>query len=248
MATTFDVVIGGGGVAGRTAGLFTARHNLDTLVLDAGSSIVRRTAHLENSPGLSAGVDARWLLQTMREQVADAGCAFEPCEVTTVTTTASADDTRFAIETADGNTYRARSVIAATKHAVAPVQALPDVGIVNRGKRFIAVGDRGRTDCDGCSAAGRVAGKPHQAIVAAGHGAEVACSFLDDHDCPFYHDWVAPEGYFTGRGREVPPGCEEIDDGQRQRREQEARAALCDHLKEPFPEEPEQHPSVAEGE
>jgi thioredoxin reductase len=248
MATTFDVVIVGGGVAGRTAGLFTARQDLDTLVLDAGSSILRRNAHLENYPGFPAGVDARLLLATMRKQAESAGCSFEACEVTTVTTTAAVADARFAVETAEGDTYRAQSVIAATKNAVAPFEALPDVGIVDRGKRFIQVGDRGRTDCEGFYAAGRVAGKPHQAIVAAGHGAEVACSLLDDHDCPFYHDWVAPEGYFTGRGRDVPPGCEEIDDAERQRREREARAALCDHLEEPFPDDPEQHPSVVEGE
>jgi thioredoxin reductase len=246
MASTFDVVIVGGGVAGRTAGIFTARHDLETLLIDAGSSILRRNAHLENYPGFPAGVDARLLLETMREQAERAGCTFERAEVMAVAPGEPADDARFTVETAVGDVHRAHSVIAATKNAVAPFEDLPDVGIVERGKRFVDIDDGGRTDCDGFYAAGRVAGKPHQAIVAAGHGAEVACSLLDDHDRPFYHDWVAPEGYFTGRGRDVPPGCEEIDEAERQHREREARAAMADHLAEPYPEAPEQHPSVAE--
>jgi pyruvate/2-oxoglutarate dehydrogenase complex dihydrolipoamide dehydrogenase (E3) component len=249
MASTYDVVIVGGGVAGRTTGLFTARHDLDTLILDAGSSILRRNAHLENYPGFPAGVDARWLLAMMREQAEAAGCRFEEAEVMAVAPSDTPEDgDRFTVETDGDETYLAQSVVAATKNAVAPFEDLPEVGIVDRGKRFLQVGERGRTDCEGFYAAGRVAGKPHQAIVAAGHGAEVACGLLDDHDAPFYHDWVAPEGYFTGRGRDVPPGCAEIDDAERQRRERAARTALRDHLAEPFPESPEQHPSVAEGE
>ena len=70
-------------------------------------------------------------------------------------------------------------------------------------------------------------------------------TLLEDADRPFYHDWVAPEGYFTGRDRDVPPGCEEIDDVERQRRDHEARTLLRERLSAPFPDEPEQHPSVA---
>jgi thioredoxin reductase (NADPH) len=247
MASIFDVAIVGGGVAGRTAGLFTARNGLETLLVDAGSSILRRNAHLENYPGFPAGVDARWLLETMREQGERAGCAFERAEVTSVTVTGDTRaDTRFTVETAESGTYRSRFVIAATKNAVEPFERLPCVDVVDRGKSFVDVTDGGRTDCDGFYAAGRLAGKPHQTVVAAGHGAEVALAVLEDADRPFYHDWVVPEGYFTGRGREVPPGCEEIDDAERRRRDADARSTMRSRLEDSHPERPEQHPSVEE--
>ena len=48
---TRDVLIVGGGVAGLSAGIFTGRAGLDTLVVSEGESILERNAHLENYPG-----------------------------------------------------------------------------------------------------------------------------------------------------------------------------------------------------
>jgi hypothetical protein len=72
-------------------------------------------------------------------------------------------------------------------------------------------------------------------------------TLLDD-DRPFYHDWVAPERYFTGRGRDVPPGCEEIGDAERERREAESLDVMSEYFAEPRADEPEMHPSVADDE
>jgi hypothetical protein len=80
--------------------------------------------------------------------------------------------------------------------------------------------------------------------VCAGHGAEVAVTLLEDADAPFYHDWVAPEGYFTDRGREVPPGCEEIDADERRAREAAALDATRERFAEPHPDPQETHPSL----
>jgi hypothetical protein len=55
---------------------------------------------------------------------------------------------------------------------------------------------------------------------------------------------VTPEGYFTGRGRACPPGCEEIDAADREAREAESVAAMQEWFAEPHPAEPQQHPSV----
>lgn len=240
--TAADVLIVGGGVAGRSAAIFTARHGLDTIVLSAGSPLLRRNAHLENYPGFPAGVNSRLLLDLMRDQLERAGASFREAEVTGLERT----DDGFRATTATDESYEAPSVIAATKNEVGYLEDLDGVDIVDRGKLFVGTDGHGRTGVDGLYAAGRLAQKPHQTVVCAGHGAEVAVTLLEDLDRPFYHDWVAPERYFTGRGRDVPPGCEEIDESERRRREQESLDVMRATFAEPHPDSPEQHPSVAE--
>jgi thioredoxin reductase len=241
-ATPRDVTVVGGGVAGLSASVFTARHGFDTLVLDAGGSILRRNAHLENFPGFPAGVNARHLLDLLGEQAEAAGAERREATVTRVERV----DDGFAVETDAGERHRTRYVVAATKNAVDYLAPLDGVGIADRGKAFVDADDRGRTGVDGLYAAGRLAGKPHQAVVCAGHGAEVAVTILEDDDRPFYHDWVAPEGYFTDRGRDLPPGCEEIDETERRRREERSLETMRARFAEPHPDEQETHPSVRE--
>lgn len=251
----YDVLIVGGGVAGLSAATFTARAGFETLVVDsegpqpsdgrtqsgyAGASILRRNAHLENYPGFPAGVNARQLLDLIAEGAERAGCECRGGEVVRL----QRDGEGFTAETAAGDRYRADRIVAATKNAV---DYLPDgVDIVDRGKPFVAVDERGRTGVPGLYAAGRLAGKPHQAIVNAGHGAEVAVTLLEDADDPFYHDWVAPAGYFTDRGRDLPPGCEEVDDDERRRREDAARELMRERFAEPHPTDQPTHPSLEE--
>lgn len=238
--TDVDVVIVGGGVAGRSASIFTARHELDTVVLSAGSSLLRRNAHLENYPGFPAGVNSRLLLDMLADQAERSGADRYEAEVTRIEPT----DEGFTIHTTSDDRWTAESVIAATKNRTDYLAHLDDVDIVERGKTFVETDDRGRTGVDGLYAAGRLAGKPHQTIVSAGHGAEVAVTLLEDHERGFYHDWVAPERYFTGRGIDVPPGVEEIDEDERRRRERESIDVMQKYFSDPHPDEPEQHPNV----
>jgi len=239
-----DVLVVGGGVAGLSAATFTARHDLDTLVVDAGNSILRRNAHLENFPGFPAGVNGRQLLDLLREQATAAGCRHETAAVTTVEPT----DEGFVVETDAGDRYRATYVVAATKNVVDYLKDVDGVGIVDRGTAFVDTDERGRTGVDGLYAAGRLAEKPHQAAVCAGHGAEVGVTILEDDDRPFYHDWVAPDGYFTDRGRDLPPGCEEIDDRERAHREAASLEAMRDRFDEPHPDDQVTHPSLEDQE
>ncbi len=237
-----DVCIVGGGVAGLAAAIFTARAGLGTLIVDGGESILARNASLENYPGFPDGVDARRYLEMVREQTQAAGATFE---LGTVTRVERADDDRaFRVETDGGDPLRTRRVIAASwpdSDYLIPL----DVGRRERGsKHVVDVDENGRTAVDGVYAAGKVADEPHQAIVAAGHGAKVGLAAIQDSELPFYHDWVAPEGYFTGRGRAVPPACEEIDDEERRRRDDRARERLREWLAEPRGEAPTMHPSV----
>lgn len=240
-----DVCIVGGGVAGLAASIFTARAGLDTLVIDGGESILARNASLENYPGFPNGVDARRYLQLTREQARNAGVEFELGRVTRAEPVVETDlEEGFALETEGGEPLEARRVIAASWSDSDYLVPL-DVGRTKRGsKHFVNVDNGGRTAVDGVYAAGRLADEPHQTIVAAGHGAKVGLALVHDSDANFYHDWVVPEGYFTGRGREVPPGCEEIDDEERRKRDEQARESILEAFAEPLDEEPTMHPSV----
>ena len=238
----YDITTIGGGVAGLSAALFTARHGLDTLVIDAGESILRRNAHLENFPGFPAGVNARQLLDLLGEQAKRAGC--ERIEDTVVCVEKAGEGSEFTVETEAGDSYRTEHVVAATKNEVGYLDDIDGVGVIDRGKAFVDVDERGRTGVDGLYAAGRLAEKPHQAIVCAGHGAEVGVTILEDDDRPFYHDWVTPKCYFTDRGRDLSPGCEEIDEAERRKREDTSLAVMCDRFAEPHPDDQVTHPSL----
>jgi len=69
-------------------------------------------------------------------------------------------------------------------------------------------------------------------------------TLLEDDDRPFYHDWVAPEGYFTDRDRDLPPGCEEIGAEERLLREEASLERMREQFDEPHPGEQLTHPSL----
>jgi thioredoxin reductase len=239
-----DVVVVGGGVAGLTAATFTARAGLDTLVVDHGESILRRNAHLENFPGFPAGVNPRLFADMLEAQATRNGCDRVEGEVTGVHESAVG----FGVTLDDGETIAAERVVAASWADESYLSGL-DVSVRSAGsKTFLQPDPDGRTDVDGLYAAGRLAEQYHQAIVAAGHGARVGITLVHDSDTPFYHDWVVPDGYFTDRGRDVPPGCEEIDETERRARERESMAAMQEYFAEPHPDEPTPHPSLADDE
>jgi thioredoxin reductase len=237
-----DVLIVGGGPSGLSAGIFTARAGLETLIVNDGDPILRRNAHLENYPGFPAGVNSRLLLDMMSDHAERAGCERRKARVVDIEPT----DGRFVVETEDDRTLTATYVIAATKNTVEYVEEIDGVDIVDRGKTFVETDDRGRTGVSGLYAAGRLAMQPYQTIIVAGHGASVGVAVVEDSDVPFYHDWVAPEEYFTGRDRPLPPATEEIDEEERIRRERESLAVMREYFAERHPEEPSQHPSVRE--
>jgi thioredoxin reductase (NADPH) len=245
--TDYDVLIIGGGVAGLSAATFTARADLDTLVVNDGVSILYRNAILENFPGFPAGIDSRLFSLMLQEQAERAGCARLDAKVTDVARANHADDGGFTVETnGDGETISSERVVMTSWSDASYVDGL-DLELEESGsKRYVPVDDDGRTDVDGLYAAGRIAEQYHQAIVAAGHGSQVGITVVHDADPDFYHDWVVPEGYFTNRDREVPEGCEEISEDERQRRARKAHDRLRDYLEEWEDERPVPHPSFVE--
>lgn len=239
-----DVIIIGAGVAGLTAGIYTAHAGLETVLVDGGDSLLRRNAHLENVPGFPAGVNPRLFLDMVTEQARRSGCLFVEGRVTDVERTDTTVDGRFTLRLEDDRSLFGDSVVAASWSDSDYLDGL-EIDRDERGsKGFIQVDATGRTGVDGVYAAGRLADQYHQTVISAGHGAQVAITLIHDSDIPYYHDWIAPEGYFTDRGRAIPPGCEEIDADERHRREELSRAVMCEYFTEPHPDEQTTHPSL----
>ena len=212
----------GGGPAGLMAATYAARAGLETTVFDGGEPILARNAHLENVPGFPAGVNARTFLDATREQAETAGVSFVDEHVAAVT-----GEEPFTVETDGGSEHDADFVVAASWPDASYLDEF-DVERVQRGSKTMLAADRfARLDVDGLYAAGRVARQYHQAVVAAGHGATAGLSVVADSDVNYYHDWVTPDRYFTGRDRDVPPGCEEIGEAEREERERESLEALA---------------------
>lgn len=231
--TEYDVVIVGGGVAGLSAGIFTARAGLETLIVNRGRSILARNALLENYPGFPIGINPRRFLDMVETQARHAGCTFDGAEVSDLSMTGAGFEVHM-----NARSVAARYVIAASW---GDTGYLADLDIESD-EGFIESTATGRTSLDGLYAAGRLAGQYHQAIIAAGHGAQVALTLLRDDDPDFYNDWTAPEGYFTNRGYAVPTGCKEITDEERRRREERSIETLREHLGRSYEEGPDTHP------
>lgn len=274
-AEQYEVLIVGGGVAGLSAATYTARASLDTVVVDAGEPIIKRNAHLENMPGFPAGVNPRLFLDMLRSQATRNGVDVQHGSVDRVEF-AEGDDVAGVggdgegdgAGENDGDSEDAPSFVATVErdsgetHRVAAEKVIaaswPDpeyldpLGVEVRdagSKAFVQETEgRGRTNVEGVYAAGRLAERYHQAVVAAGHGAETAITLIHDADIPFYHDWVVPDGYFSDRGREVPPGCEEISETERRAREQESMAAMQEYFDEPHEERQRTHTSLVDDE
>jgi thioredoxin reductase len=233
------LVVVGAGPAGLSAAVFAARAGFGTTVIEDGTSILRRNAHLENFLGFPAGVNSRLLLEMGRDQAERSGAVLVESDVEAVE---RADgDARFVVHTDDGDHDADRIIVASW--ADASLLDTYDLDTTQQGSKTFIESDDGRTGAEGLYVAGRIAGQPHQTMVNAGHGAKAALSAIHDSEVPFYHDWVAPEGYFTDRGRDVPPGCEEISEQKRKQREKESLRVMREYFADAHPDEPTPHPS-----
>ncbi len=84
MAEAYDVIIIGGGPAGLTAGLYTSRARLRTLLIEKAmfGGQIANTEHVENFPGFPDGISGFELGQSMYQQAEKHGLQTVAAEVT----------------------------------------------------------------------------------------------------------------------------------------------------------------------
>jgi len=246
-AGTHELLVVGGGVAGLMAATFTARAGIETLVVNDGESVLNRNAHLENVPGFPAGIDPRLFGEMLKSQATRNGAEFQSARVTDLT--GSFEKGFVATVETDGESreIHADRVVVASFPDADFLDGF-DVDIRDAGSKQYVDENHGRTGVEGLYVAGRITERYHQAVISAGDGAKTAITLIHDAEVPFYNDWVVPEGYFTDRGREVPPGCEEIDATEQAARQAESRAAMQEYFAEPHDAQQRTHPSLVDDE
>ncbi len=86
-----NVVIVGTGCAGLTAAIYTARANLNPLVLEGGQpgGQLTTTSEVENFPGFPEGIDGFMMMDNLRKQATRFGTRFQSTLVTAVDFTCS---------------------------------------------------------------------------------------------------------------------------------------------------------------
>lgn len=78
-----DVVIVGGGPAGCTCALYTARSDIKTVLLDKNPAVgaLAITSHIANYPGVDRAMSGQALLDQMRDQAIDYGTDYRRAQV-----------------------------------------------------------------------------------------------------------------------------------------------------------------------
>ncbi len=136
--THYDVIIIGGGPAGATAALYTARADLKTLVIDKGltAGALGLTAKIANYPGVAGAIGGAELLQVMRGQAETFGAVFVQDRVQGV-------DLAGELKTVYANnaTYTARALIIATGSMGRGQRVAGEDRLLGRGVSYCATCD-----------------------------------------------------------------------------------------------------------
>ncbi|MCU0589258.1 MAG: FAD-dependent oxidoreductase [Syntrophobacteraceae bacterium] len=161
----YDLIVIGGGPAGLTAALYTAREAIDTLVIEraAFGGQAAGTERVDNMPGFPDGVTGTELSQRLRRQAERFGV--ELLQVHEIAGISRRDDLH-AVRTSSGGEYTARSLLIATGSHYRRLGAPGETDYLGAGVHFCAT-------CDGPFYKGK-----HVAVIGGGNSAAEESLFL----------------------------------------------------------------------
>jgi thioredoxin reductase (NADPH) len=146
--SNYDVIVVGSGLAGLTAGLFSARHGLSTVILESnipGGHLIS-IEKIEDFPGFPDGIAGYDLCPTVQRQAADQGAEFQRAEVLKL----EVKDRLWSVAT-DEQSHVAKAVIVATGSTLKELGVPGEEKLMGRGVSHCA-------SCDGPLYDGQVVG------------------------------------------------------------------------------------------
>ncbi|MSP40026.1 MAG: FAD-binding protein [Deltaproteobacteria bacterium] len=144
----YDIIIIGSGLAGLTAGLFSARQGLSTLVFESnipGGHLIS-IEKIEDFPGFPDGVSGYEICPNLQRQASDHGAEFQRAEVLRI----EAKDKAWSVVTEE-ETYQAKAVIVATGSTLKQLGVAGEEKLMGRGVSHCA-------SCDGPMCNGQTVG------------------------------------------------------------------------------------------
>jgi len=180
--TDTDVIAVGGGPAGLSAALFTAKNGLDTVVFDTDQTWMHK-AHLFNYPGIGS-IDGSAYMEVLRDQVDEFGTERHQQEVTNV-------------ENGDGFTVTTEDGQHSTDYLVLGTGANRDIaeqlGCDFTDEDTVDVGVTTETSIEDAYATGAmIRAEEWQTVISAGDGAAAALNILSKEKGEHFHDFDVP--------------------------------------------------------
>jgi thioredoxin reductase (NADPH) len=178
------ITVIGGGPAGLSAALFTAKNGLDTTVFDTDETWMHK-AHLFNYLGIES-IDGSEFMSETRDQVDDFGIDRHQGEAVS---SIAENGEGFTVTTEDGE-YESEYVVLATG---ANRDLADDLGCAFAGDGTVDVDITMETDIENAYATGAmVRAEEWQAVISAGDGAAAALNILTKEKGEHFHDFDTP--------------------------------------------------------
>jgi len=136
----YDLIVVGGGPAGLTAALYTAREGIDTLVIERAAlgGQAAATERLDNVPGFAEGTTGAYFADQLRQQAQRFGVEMLQAQDAAAI---RSHDNYHCIITADGSEYSARALLIATGSRYRRLGAPGEDDFIGAGIHFCATCD-----------------------------------------------------------------------------------------------------------